>query len=472
MWLFPLSLRLFVLFRRLKIAVLAIFLYICKLINSAQYIYNIFAMKLEQLKQEITQLAVLVDGWQQSGCAVEIERDLALEKVRKIYNTLRFEVEVSPQQEAATTLSDVAASILTSTVVESKESEPENEAAEPDFEIEFIMPEEGESELAADEESEDDEELYEDEDDEEESDNEYEEDDQEDDEEGDYNDGDEEIEPIVESAVEPQAESELEIEPIPASVVEPEPQPAPAPQSQPQLGFEQSLFDMEAAPRTTPRRRSLLMSLYDDAPQVGNLTENRTEQAAATPAKSSAKPLDTGFGKRNPNSYTKSAMPLATTQTTHTTYETVSAEPAETTNKTPQAAQNEVIETPKAAPRSVIHVQEPVIATLADTDVEAVLGEILMPERQTLGDTISPTQTVAESAPVKSLRSAISVADRFMLARTLFGGDDAAFDRAIEELDSFDDFDNCIIHITENYPWPPASEGAKMIIELLQRKFL
>ena len=110
--------------------------------------------------------------------------------------------------------------------------------------------------------------------------------------------------------------------------------------------------------------------------------------------------------------------------------------------------------------------------TLADTDVEAVLGEVLIPERQTLGDTISPMQTVAESAPVKSLRSSISVADRFMLSRTLFGGDDTAFDRAIEELDSFDDFDNCIIHITENYSWPPASEGAKMIIELLQRKFL
>ena len=39
-------------------------------------------MKLEQLKQDITQLSALVEGWQQSGRAVEIERDLALEKVR------------------------------------------------------------------------------------------------------------------------------------------------------------------------------------------------------------------------------------------------------------------------------------------------------------------------------------------------------------------------------------------------------
>ena len=407
-------------------------------------------MKLEQLKQEITQLSALIEGWEQSGYAVEIEYDLALEKVRKIYNTLRFEVETTPQQETTEGLSEVATTILAAATVEASKEEIGEEASEevenePDFEIEFIMPEDGEEneedELLAteekyedtpEEELDDDEEEYEDE----ESDNQYS--DEDDDEEGDYNDGDEEV------------EVEAEAEPTPEPEPEPEPIPTPQAEAAPQLDFEQSLFGMEAAPRTTPRRRSVLMSLYDDTPQAENLHQEK--QTTPAPEKSPEKPRTASSDKRASNPY---AIP----DTAHNT-------------PTPPTIKKETAEETQAAPRAVVHVQEPAVVTLSDIDVEAVLGEVLMPERQTLGDTISPTQTVAESAPVKSLRSSISVADRFMLARTLFGGDDTAFDQAIEELDSFDDFDNCIIHITENYSWPPASEGAKMIIELLQRKFL
>lgn len=416
-------------------------------------------MKFEQLKQEITQLSALVEGWQQSGYAVEIERDLALEKVRKIYNTLRFEVCCEPVSSLADSDATVAAAVAAVAENKSIQNTQENEETdfEPDFEIEFIMPEEGEeseeNELSATEEEEADE-IEEEVDEKEFSDNEYT--DEDDDEEGDYNDGDEELEPIVEPTPEPEvidepvAEPEVEAIPEPEPAPQSEPTPAPQPESAPQLGFEQSLFGMETTPRTAPRRRSILMSLYDDTPHAEKLHPQK--QTTSAPEKSPAEPFAADFGKRASNPYAKPDTVPSTA--------------------TPPTIQKEDAAAHTATPRAVIHVQEPVIATLADTDVEAVLGEVLMPERQTLGDTISPTQTVAESAPVKSLRSSISVADRFMLARTLFGGDDAAFDQAIEELDSFDDFDNCIIHITENYSWPPASEGAKMIIELLQRKFL
>ena len=401
-------------------------------------------MKLEQLKQEITQLSTLVEGWQESGYAVEIERDLALEKVRNIYNTLRFKMETEPIYPHAESGAAIVAAVATTMDEKAGEQsiEPLSETEqEPDFEIEFIIPEEEDSEEVIEPlVTEEDEEEEEDEVDDNESDNDYfDEDDEEEEEEeeGDYNDGDEEEdEEDFEFEPQPASEPEAAVEPKPT----PEPEPTPQPARQPQFGLEQSLFGAESAPRTAPRRRSLLMSLYDDTPQTeNNHSENHTPKAATT-----------------------SANGLAESHTTpHTAH---SATPSATTSKAAEAHD--------VAPRTFSHVQEPSVVTLADTDVEAVLGEVLIPERQTLGDTISPMQTVAESAPVKSLRSSISVADRFMLSRSLFGGDDTAFDRAIEELDSFDDFDNCIIHITENYSWPPASEGAKMIIELLQRKFL
>ncbi|MBQ5635817.1 MAG: hypothetical protein IIV10_05850, partial [Alistipes sp.] len=146
-------------------------------------------MKLEQLKQEITQLSTLVEGWQESGYAVEIERDLALEKVRNIYNTLRFKMETEPIYPHAESGAAIVAAVATTMNEKAGEQsiEPLSETEqEPDFEIEFIMPEEEDSEESESLATEEDEDEV---DEEEESDNEYTE---EDDEEGDYNDGDEE----------------------------------------------------------------------------------------------------------------------------------------------------------------------------------------------------------------------------------------------------------------------------------------
>ena len=55
--------------------------------------------------------------------------------------------------------------------------------------------------------------------------------------------------------------------------------------------------------------------------------------------------------------------------------------------------------------------------------------------------------------------------------RDLFGGDGEAYEEAIATLNAFDDFDECMIHIAENYAWNPNSDGAKFMMELLERKF-
>ena len=100
-----------------------------------------------------------------------------------------------------------------------------------------------------------------------------------------------------------------------------------------------------------------------------------------------------------------------------------------------------------------------------------VLGDVLRSADKTLGDTIARPRDIAESAPVTSLRSAIGIADRFLLIRDLFGGDERAYERAIVAIDSFDNLDDCMVHIVENYSWRSESEGARLIMDLLQRKF-
>lgn len=105
----------------------------------------------------------------------------------------------------------------------------------------------------------------------------------------------------------------------------------------------------------------------------------------------------------------------------------------------------------------------------------AVLGEVINHDVQTLADTIAPPRDIASelrrSEPVTDLRRAIGLNDKFLLIRDLFGGDGEAFERAIEILNGFEDLDDCMIFIAEHYAWNPNSDGAKLLMELLERKF-
>lgn len=92
-------------------------------------------------------------------------------------------------------------------------------------------------------------------------------------------------------------------------------------------------------------------------------------------------------------------------------------------------------------------------------------------ETPSVADAISCPKAVAESAPLKSLRDAIGVADKFMLIRELFGGDNDAYEATIETLDKQPSFDDCVIYIAENCSWRAQSEGTKFMMELLQRKY-
>lgn len=135
---------------------------------------------------------------------------------------------------------------------------------------------------------------------------------------------------------------------------------------------------------------------------------------------------------------------------------------------TPQpATEHPVVAEERPAPVQYAVAPKP----LEEIDAEAVLGEVLMADVHTLGETLSHAPSVADTAPVKTLRGAISVADKFMIVRELFDGNEPAFEHAIETLDAIDDFDDCMVHIVENYSWRTSSEGAKLIIDLLQRKF-
>lgn len=384
-------------------------------------------MDLKTVRRNLIQAVELVEGWTTQSEVSAVERDLVLDKIRKAYDAIRFG-GVAHEQSLARPKAVAVAPIPqpvekpTEQPVE-KPTEPES-SDEPEVEFEFIVyegeeGEESEGESDENEESEGEGEKYsDDETDADLSDGEYSDVEPADEEESET---EEPTEPIAEPIAEPIVPSEPTEEPIAS-----EPTEEPTAPARPQ-NIEQSLFGGEDSAWRRPRRRSVIMSLYDADPQP-----SKTEQ--------SAKPI--------------TSQPATEPQ----------AQPA--IKPQPTATERPVAEE-RPAPVQYAVAPKP----LEEIDAEAVLGEVLMADVHTLGDTLSHAPSVADTAPVKTLRGAISVADKFMIVRELFDGNEPAFEHAIETLDAIDDFDDCMVHIVENYSWRTSSEGAKLIIDLLQRKF-
>ncbi|MBP3483082.1 MAG: hypothetical protein J6K28_06800 [Alistipes sp.] len=106
---------------------------------------------------------------------------------------------------------------------------------------------------------------------------------------------------------------------------------------------------------------------------------------------------------------------------------------------------------------------------------EPVLGEVMNTDVRTLADTIAPARNVAADvagkSPVDDLGKAIGVNDRFLLIRDLFGGSTEAYEQALRILNGFDNLDDCMVYIVENYDWNPNADGTKLLMELIERKY-
>ncbi|HBV49681.1 MAG TPA: hypothetical protein DEB64_02625 [Alistipes sp.] len=122
--------------------------------------------------------------------------------------------------------------------------------------------------------------------------------------------------------------------------------------------------------------------------------------------------------------------------------------------------------------------EEPVKAHRADAEAPEesapqVLGEVINHDMQTLADTIAPLGNGSGryAAPISDLRQAIGINDKFLMIRDLFGGDGALFDSTVEALNAQETLDDCMIYIAEHFAWNSESDSAALIMELLERKF-
>lgn len=196
-----------------------------------------------------------------------------------------------------------------------------------------------------------------------------------------------------------------------------------------------SLFDMEVVrrPRSSSSRR-VIMSLYG-----GSVPESRSEEKVEKPAE--PKPVEP------------------------------TPAPIEEPEKPEPQKEEQHIESATVAPVSVA---ERIAAAQADTQGQQVLGEVIGAGTTTLAEAVAASQPMVQTVQndrVNSLRNALGINDRFILIRDLFGGDGEAFERAIDELDAFEDFNECLVYMSA-YRWNPNCDGARMLMDLVTRKLL
>lgn len=134
-------------------------------------------------------------------------------------------------------------------------------------------------------------------------------------------------------------------------------------------------------------------------------------------------------------------------------------------NPKPQTPEPEPTPVPKPEPIVVEAPEEP-----QEVEQPKRIGDILG-SKTTLAD-----QMIKDDAPttpfnrITDIRKAMGLNDRFLMIRDLFAGDAERFEATIDTINEFDDLDECMIYIVENFKWNPDSEGAKLLVSLIERK--
>ena len=425
-------------------------------------------MNIKLIKSEIEKLSLMLSAWEQSEQVSAIERDIVLDKLKKIYDAVRFDtaIEEDTPIEPTEPIAPVPAV---------EENDEESDEKEVEVELIFADDEFPEEDLVDEDEIEEEIEEVE---------------------QPSATDiiaatvanalagasvaeAVEETAPeepsvpeviVVEPAkeedtaiVEPAIEETIIVEPAPIEVeipheeipvVTPEPEPVAVPEEKPiEMPAEKpiekpieekpakkaaremnSLFNMDEVRRQPRSKHQRMMSIYNSEPKQEKVVDISKIFNLDIDEPAEVAPVET--------------KPVETKPVAKPFVESV-AEPV---------AKPKPVEIPAAKP-----IVEEKPQTLADA----------IPATQTLADVITAPTALAEeinNARVHSLRDGIGLNDKFLMIRDLFDGDGEAYDEAINALDAMETFDDCMIHIIENYAWNPDSEGSKFIMQLLERK--
>ena len=316
-------------------------------------------MRVKNIEERVARLATLVNGWTKQGGVPRIERDLALDELRSLYDAL---LDMGGEEVKAAEKTDTVEEVVAEAEAPMAVAQP----SEPKVEREPVHDPIADFDDALD------------------------------------------IDALLGLSEEEKPQPVVEAEPAPEPTPVVEEVVAPTLEPEPKVARGGDLFDIEDIPVRQKSGRKMI-SLYN-APT--------TTVAPATPEPK--------------------------------------AEPAPA--PTPVVPQQPVAPAPAPQPQP---------QSLEPQRVADVLGS----GRKVLGDmSQNESMPTPPMSKISDLRKAIGINDKFIMLRDLFAGDEAQYNATIDALNSFASLDECMIYIVENFAWNPDSEGAKLIVSLIERK--
>ncbi len=418
-------------------------------------------MNIKLIKAELEKLSLMLSSWEQSEQVSAIERDIVLDKLKSIYDAVRFDAAIE-QSAPSTPIAPVPATPAP--------NEEDEESAEKEVEVELIFADdEFPEEVLVDEDIADngsvsatdiiaatvadaigDAVATED------------------------SNVNEEAETVNDDADEEATESVIEVSTpaieVVAPTIEPEPEVEPMIEVETELEIEPEPEPMiEIEPIIVPEPISEPIAEPTPAPKEEiKEVSTPTERAASEPKRTMNSLFNMEEVRRQPRSKHQRMMSIYNDN---------------------EATQEKVVDISKIfnmeidEPEEVKPTVEPIVvpkpiekpaekAPLATEEKPTTLADVISAP-QTLADTIAAPTALAEEinhTRLHSLRDGIGLNDKFLMIRDLFDGDADAYEQAIKELDELESMDDCVIHIIENYEWNPDSEGSKFIMQLLERK--
>lgn len=378
-------------------------------------------MNIEFIKSEIKRLSLIVADWREGESVPAIERDLAMDKIKSLYNILRFgEAEGAAEQYAVPVVPPVADDSVADEGIEPEEK---------DVEVEFIFAEE--------------------------------------DEESEVDDVESEAESVANEEVAETATATATVTEV-VNIAMPEQTPAAEEPKQ------------EAADVAEP----IVVEQPTVAPEITEKEPTVIEEKKPVAEEKSKKSVSINslFGadepRREPRSKHQRMMSIYNDEPKPEKVVDIS----KIFDMDDEEADVEIFATPTPKPqpqvkRVVEYDEESLKGGETIADVKTVtLADAMAQNATTLADTIAAPAALGEEinhSHIKSLRKAIGINDKFLMIRDLFGGDGDVYEQTLDALDEFESFDDCLLYIAENHPeWNPDSEGAKFLTQLLERKLL
>ncbi len=383
-------------------------------------------MQINDIKTLVARLGAIVDGWDEQSGAPAVERHIAASLLAELYEAVKFDTAL-----AAT---EVAKEVAEPEPAEEVVAEPTEEVAEV-IDLSDIFG-------------------------------------------GSFGDDDEEI---VEQEV---AEQPIEEVAEPESEIEPEPEPEPEIEEQPDVEKEEQYVEIETQPVVEEVEHSIET---EEQPSEIEAEEQPTEiEEEKQPAETEEEEQPTMAEAEKPKSEQASLFDMEIVRRPRSSSgrrvimslygesATSSSREEKTREKAVEPAPDAIqpVEQPADESPKAVSVAERIAA--AQTEGPQVLGDVIGAGTTTLAEAVAasqPTVQTVQNDRVNTLRAAIGINDRFIMIRDLFGGDGAAFDRAMDELDAFEDFNECLVYMS-TYRWNPNSDGARMLMDLVTRKLL